>query len=543
LFAIGYGLLIAWAIRSPPWGERARWALRLGAASYGIYLIHPVIADLLLRHSAAPIAHNTLPAFIVNTACLTALTIPLALASWQWFEQPAIGLARRLGAGWAARTSATDALKQAAAGITFTQAVVLIASVGLIARVIVVLTSPGYVPHTDAADYDRIAVSLARHGSFPPSVLVPTGGPTAFRPPLFPLALAAVYKVVGVGVAATRWEAGRLFEALLGAITVALICLIARRLWGRTAALVSGALAAVYPPLVLVGSSLMTESLFIPLVLGAVLSALIARDSPRPWRWELLTGVLIGLETLTRTNGILLILPVAFLVWRGGPRLSWGALRSPGIVVSATVLALIPWTVRNFSEYHELVPVSTEGGYALAGTYNAYARGRPDFPALWVPPVVQTAQLLERHPGLNEAQLSDRLNSQAVDYVRAHPGYVAKVVYWNALRMLNLTGTRVERYEARYVSYPLWLASLSVYWFWVVGLIALAGAVACRAAWRVPWAFWACPAIILLSNLLFIGATRYRAPTDPFIVMLAALGLLAARRRILARRSVPSSAG
>jgi peptidoglycan/LPS O-acetylase OafA/YrhL len=97
LFAIGYGLVIAAAIRARPWGERARWMLELGLVSYGIYLIHPVIGDYLYRHGLSPVRRDTAAAFVVNAAALAALTIPIAIASWRWFEQPAMRLGRRLG--------------------------------------------------------------------------------------------------------------------------------------------------------------------------------------------------------------------------------------------------------------------------------------------------------------------------------------------------------------------------------------------------------------------------------------------------------------
>jgi peptidoglycan/LPS O-acetylase OafA/YrhL len=91
LFAIGYGLLLAAAIAATP--SRSRVAITLGAASYGIYLLHAVIASALEHLGWAPVPHDTLAGFIVNTAVLAALTIPLALASWRWLEQPAMRLA------------------------------------------------------------------------------------------------------------------------------------------------------------------------------------------------------------------------------------------------------------------------------------------------------------------------------------------------------------------------------------------------------------------------------------------------------------------
>ncbi len=437
--------------------------------------------------------------------------------------------------------SAARAGWRAAVRPGFAHALLGLVALALIIRVLVVVTSPHFVPRTDAADYDRIAVSLAHNGSFPASVIIPGGGPTALRPPALPIALAAVYRVVGVGSATGRWEAARLFEAALGAIAVLFVCLIALRLWGRGVAVVSGVIAAIYPPLVMVGSSLMTESLFIPLVLASVLSGLIARESTHRRRWEAVTGLLVGLTALTRADGVALVVPVAFLVWSGRPRFTRQSLYSPLIVIGVTALVLVPWTVRNQHAFNRLVPITTDGGYVLAGTYDTYAQHRTDFPALWLPPVVEQRQILARNPNLNEAQVSDRLTSKGLDYIGAHPGSLLKVGYWNTLRLLELTGTRMEKFEGWYSSYPPWLPAPSIYAFWALALLALAG-LAVRRARVPPWAFWACPAVLFLSNPLFIGAARYRSPSDPFLIMLAALALIAAWERLSPRVRVGSAA-
>jgi 4-amino-4-deoxy-L-arabinose transferase-like glycosyltransferase len=412
------------------------------------------------------------------------------------------------------------------------RALAAVALIALALRVALVLATPHFVPRTDAADYDRLAVAFVHHGHFPPSQIAP--GPTALRPPLFPIALAGAYKLVGTGSAADRWEAGRLMEALFGAVAVVLIGLIAGRLWRRRAGLLAAGIAAVFPPLILVGSSLMSESLFIPLVLAAVLAASMART--RSWRWAALSGALVGLASLSRGNGIAFAVPIAFLVWVGRPRLSRQALVAPLAMLAALALTLTPWTIRNAVEFHEFVPITTETGATTAGTFNSYAAHRTDFPALWLPPVTQVRQVLAKHPRLNEAQLSDQLNALAFDYVKAHPAYVAKDLWWNTLRLLNLTGTHFERWAARYEAYPKWLASLSVYAFWALGLLALAGALT-AAARRAPPALWGCPLVVYLSTVLLEGATRYRSPADPFIIMLAALAPLSAWELLRARRA------
>ena len=411
----------------------------------------------------------------------------------------------------------------------FSHGLAAIVVVALVVRLAVVFATPHFVAVTDASEFDYDAVSLVHHGAFPPSGLAARGGPTAFRPPLFPLALAGVYELVGTASQKTRWEAGRVLEALLGAAAVALICLIVMRLWGRRVALVAGAIAAVYAPLVLAGSSLLSESLFIPLELGAVLAALVHRESPHRWPWAVATGVLAGLAALTRGNGILLVVPLFFLVWSQRPRRAWRSLRAPAAMLAACVVTVAPWTIRNLVRLHHFVPVTTEAGYALAGTYNATAQHDHAYPALWIPPVAQLHQVFTAHPAANEAEVSSRLTTTALDYVGAHPGSLATTSFWNAMRLLNLTGTRVERAFAEGEGYPTWLAVASVYAFWVLLALVVVGAVG-KAARRAPPALWGCPLVIFLSAMLLLGLTRYRSPIDPFLVPLAALGLLALAR-------------
>jgi 4-amino-4-deoxy-L-arabinose transferase-like glycosyltransferase len=407
--------------------------------------------------------------------------------------------------------------------------------VAFIVRLGVIVATPHFKPINDSADYDRYAVSLVQSGRFPDSQLTP--GPTAFRAPLFPLVLAAAYKVVGVGSTSTRWKAGRVLEALLGTVTVALIALIALRIWKRRVALIAAAITAVYPPLILMGSSLMSESLFIPLNLAAVLAALVTRDARgtrRLW-WALATGVLTGLAALARSTDLILVLPIAFIVWSERPRLSMRSLGAPAVAVAATLLTIVPWLVRDANVMHTFVPITDESGYAAVGTYNSYAQSRTDDPALYTPPVLEARRLERLARGLNEAQFSSRLDTLSLDYIDAHPSSVLKTAYWTTLRLLDLTGTGFEQSIEPTWGFPGWLGVVSVYSFWLVGLVALIGA-SSGAARRAPWAFWICPIALLATTVFLIGATRYRTPADPWIVLLAALAVASGAQRLRSAR-------
>ncbi len=423
--------------------------------------------------------------------------------------------------------------QRAASGITkWLGAVVVLA---LVVRLLAIVASPHYVPATDSADYDVTAVSLVRTGSFPASSETLSGGPTAFRPPLFPVALAGVYELSGVDSASGRWLAGRVLQAILGAIAVGLLWLIVRRLWGPHLATLAGGLAAVFPPLVLIGTSLMVEPLFIVFELGAVLAALSYRAPPHRRRSAVAAGALCALAALTRGNGIVLVIPVCLLVWRGRPRRSWPSLRAPLAVLAVAGLVLLPWAIRDTAVFHRFVPLSTETGYALAGTYNDFSQHNSRYPALWIPPGVQVGAFAQRHPGASEAEIDAGLQHDALRYIAHDPVSILRTGYWTTLRLFDLPGPGLERLASRGEAYPLWLAELSVYAFWVVGALALLGA--CQpAARRAPGSLWLCPLAMLLSTVLIIGTTRYRAPADPFFIILAAFGI-SATPRVVARFS------
>lgn len=401
----------------------------------------------------------------------------------------------------------------------------------LLVRVAVVIATPHYVARTDAADFDQLAVSLASTGHYPRSHEWAPQGPTAFRPPLFPFALAVVDKLVGTGSEHARWTADRIMEAVLGAIAVGLIGLIGWRVWGAAVALVAAGIAAIDPPLLLAGSSLLSEALFIPLVLGAVLAALVHRDSMHRRRLAVLSGVLVGLAALTRGNGVVVAIPAVLLLWGTRPRWRWAALRAPVVLLAAAALTMLPWAIRNYTEFHRVVPTTTETGYALAGTYNAATQGRAAVPTLWYPPLEQMKTLARADPRASEAVISSRLTGNALRYIEHHPSSLAKTGYYGVVRLLNLNGPLLEEILSFGEGYPVRLAQYSVYAFWVLLALAIAGALT-PAARRAPWALWACPAVIMLSAVLLEGLTRYRLPADPFFVLLAALTLVTAARRL-----------
>ena len=139
-----------------------------------------------------------------------------------------------------------------------------------------VAVTPDYKLVDDATDYDRHARSIAARRRLRRRRL--PGRESAFRPPGYPYLLGGVYAVTGVQDAPEhdRVLPGRIANALLGTLVVALIglsprsCGAAGSRWWRWRG------GAVYIPLILVGGSIMSETLFAALLLGSLAAAIAA---------------------------------------------------------------------------------------------------------------------------------------------------------------------------------------------------------------------------------------------------------------------------
>ncbi|MCW3045851.1 MAG: phospholipid carrier-dependent glycosyltransferase [Solirubrobacterales bacterium] len=410
--------------------------------------------------------------------------------------------------------------------------VLLLLVAALVIRLALVSATPGYVVTGDARDYDVHARSIAAGHGF--SRTLAYGRPTAFRPPGYPYFLAGVYLLAGVdrADATRRVHAARVAQAIVGTVIVALVGLLAAQLGGAALGLVALGLAAVYVPLITVGGSVMSEPLFAVFMLGALAAAMQHRRSRHRYRYAVLAGVLGGLAILTRANALVLLLPLAIAAWDARPRLSRAALGPPAVLCVVALLVVTPWTVRNAREFHTFVPVSTQLGSALAGTYNDAARADTENPASWralmhVPDYTSLFNAVRRTP---EPVLERKLRAASFHYIGQHPGYVADVAYWNTVRTLDLAGLHRSRATAAVIGISRAWADAGVFCFWLFAVLAVAGGLTPRAR-RTPAFVWSVPALMFLSVVFLVVETpRYRTAIDPFIVILAAMALCALPR-------------
>jgi 4-amino-4-deoxy-L-arabinose transferase-like glycosyltransferase len=411
--------------------------------------------------------------------------------------------------------------------------IIAIVALALVARLGVIAADAGYIPRQDDWDYNRHARSIASGNGFPDSYYVADRGPSALRAPGYPYFLAAIYTVSDDSI-----TAGRVANAILGALAVFLLYLIASRIWGRRIGLLAATGAAIFPPLVLLSRDLLSESLFIALELGAVLCVLEFRRL-RGLRWAALAGLLGGLAALTRNPGPALAIPVVVGLWVYRPRLSWRAASAPALALACMVLIVVPWTVRNAVQFGRFIPITSGAGFAMAGTYNEVSLHDDVHPGSWrTPRVVPEYTPLFLAAGIDEGTLDATLRSDATSFAFAHPGYVAEVTGWNLLRMFEVAGGSVVELNSEEVNtrgigsadplveriglgIAVGLAILGIY----VIVRRRRATAAGPPIPRGPLFLWLVPIFLILVSAPINGLPRQRTPADPFILILAAIGL------------------
>lgn len=339
---------------------------------------------------------------------------------------------------------------------------------------------------------------------------------SAWKAPLYPAWVGIVYSILGEGPAKVAILQGLIFAPL----TVLAAWLLARRLFGRRTAIATAFAVAAFPLSWEYIGLLYPEAMAIPLALVALNLFL---ERPPTARLAIATGATIAVAMLVRPNMLFLFAGALAAWWiAAGPRRAFVAL---GIGVATAALIVAPWTIRNLSAADGFVPISIQDAAAY-GTFNEVSANDPDRPYEWRAFYEPLPEVL-RDPGTSDAALRRELIGEATGYISEHPFSVVEAFYWNGLvRFWDLRppGGAVDDALPGGQSEPVVIGGFVLYW------VALALALWClwtfrrRIALVVPLL-----AIAVAASVTVIpdAATRYRAPLEPAIAMLACAAVLA----------------
>ena len=378
-----------------------------------------------------------------------------------------------------------------------------------------VAVAPDQIQPGDPRLYHDLANQLASWNGYRFAQTVASPYPTASHPPHYPLYLAVVTKL---GV--TGFTGQRALSCLLGAVAVGGIGVLGRRLAGARAGLIAAGLAAVYAQLFMVDGTLIAESLFAPLIVLTLIAAYRFVDDPGPASAATL-GALIGLATLTRSDGVLLLVVLAApLAWRAGRQ----RLRMLAIMAAATALVLSPWLVRNWIQFDRFPLLSTNGALTQGATNcdAAFEGPRIGFVAHECALTSSCLRIREEVPQ------SECFGRRARTYVRDHLDRLPLVLAARAGRLWNVYKPGEDLSYGELWARERTLATIGMATFALLVAAGLYGAVLLRRRGVTLLPLLATLVAATLTAMIAFGFSRYRLVAEPAIVVLAAVGLEAA---------------
>lgn len=388
-----------------------------------------------------------------------------------------------------------------------------------------------------------------------------TSNATAYRPPLYPLVLAATG-----GARSTLAVA--VLNVLLGTATVAFVMAIGRRLrLGGTGVWLAGLLAAIDPLLLYYTSFPMTETVCTCLLTAWLWSLLHmqAAAGAAQLRWGAASGVLLGLTALCRPTVwacAVLLLGVWIAGWIFSRKRGLGVVaarreaRSPdgaaghvaGAVSIGAMAALLlaagltvaPWGIRNWRVIGRPVITTTHGGYTLLlGNNPAYYREVVSQPlgVVWDGSRGAGQQAwaadLQRQTeaaGLSgEVEVDGWMTSEAWRTIRGEPGMFARACLRRVVHFWSIVPN--VRSDSGLPPFAVW----SVGAYYVVLFTGFAVGLVCVGAGGVDRRDWLIPVVLIAGfagvHVLYWSDARMRAPVTPEIGMLATCGATRFRDR------------
>ncbi len=355
-------------------------------------------------------------------------------------------------------------------------------------------------------------------------------GLTAYYPPGYPLALGGAAWLARLVLPGTvsAFDVAVWLNVGLSVATIGLVYVLGRRLAGPAVGLVAAGIWAVWPNLVFHSGIVLTETLFLfllVLLLIVLLGDRAAAEAPGVARLAVVGG-LFGLVLLVRPVSAVMA-PFLLLLWWG--RGAKAALWRLGVVLATALVVLVPWSIRSTAVMDEPVALSLNFGDNLCLGHNPGATG--GFGDLGAH--CYTAE------GLRRPESETRRNSENIDraltYMRENPGETlrrtpSKLRYtlqndWDGLLVAEDFGARpLFSDSTRGV-----LRATATGFYAVVGVFAIGGGVVLlRRRHHARALFLVAGGLAqLISPLATFGDPRFKMPLYPTLAVCAAAGVVA----------------
>jgi len=298
------------------------------------------------------------------------------------------------------------------------------------------------------------------------------GSKVFFRAPFYAYFLAIVYKVFG-----HSYIVPRLIQHLLGSVSCVLIYFLAKRLFNRTVAIVSGIIAATYGMLIYFEGELLLDSFLVLFDLLLLLFLFKAKENPRFSGW-LICGVILGFSAITRPN-ILAFIPFVWLwiwlVFRKEKAFKTVLTYSASFLLGS-ILVISPVTLRNVFAGGDTVLIASQGGinFYIGNNKNADGVSAIFYKEDWQYRDFQQMAESETGQYLKPSEISNFYYGKGVDFYVNDPSSAFKLLvkklylFWSRFEISN----NQNIYFFRQYSSLIRILPLG---FWLIGPLGLTG--------------------------------------------------------------------
>jgi 4-amino-4-deoxy-L-arabinose transferase-like glycosyltransferase len=287
-------------------------------------------------------------------------------------------------------------------------------------------------------------------------------------------------------------------------------------------------MASFYPGLFLYDGWLYSESLYIFCLL-AFSYTLYRVQKTAGRRWMLLSGILLGLLSLIRPNGLIVLgLVILWAVIVATARIiRWRTAFESIVVISVLTLGIVfPWTVRNFTVSHgQFIPVATGDGIVLLGAYNDMVLTDTPFKGIWIRPSLATPRLFHMYAACAatcEVQRDRAYKQQAAQWTQSHNHTLPYLLGLHMQNMWTPATPEADLPVNQFPERPLskLVAGMVTYFSIPIFLLAAAGLLLTWRQWRHLLFLYLLIALTIGQCLSFYGSSRFRAPIEPILMLL-----------------------
>ncbi len=392
-----------------------------------------------------------------------------------------------------------------------------------------------------AQETGNIAYSLATGKGFSNPFRRETG-PTAWLTPVYPLLVAAAFKLFG-----TFTIHAFFFLVFLNILFSTAVCIPIFHVGKRVASFGVGAAAAwlwaLFPGAIMVPFEWIWDTSLSALLAATLLWATLAvADSNRVRDW-CGYGLLWGITLMTNPSlGSLLPFLLGWAAYRARSRAaaapspwSFAWLKKSALALGLAILCCVPWTIRNFVVFYRLVPLRSNFPLELyIGNNENYDDQHPRFPG----PITKERETL-RYFRMGETAFMDEERRKAMSFIVSHPR--ADLILFGDRFAAFWTG--LPNALQNFLATDSWLVRALMFCAVLSGMGALAGiAVLVRRRSEYTFPLAAYPVVFPFLYYITHTSLRYRHPIDPVVLLLTAIAAQAVWCIVRPRQTHPQAA-